>query len=124
MLHLYDTATGQVRELAMRDPGTVSVYVCGPTVYGPPHIGHGRMAITFDVLRRYLEWSGLTVRFVSNITDIDDKIIDRANTEGRPWEDIAREVRGHLVEGHGRHRRPARPPTSRTPPPTSTRWWR
>jgi len=62
--------------------------LCGPTVYGPPHLGHGRATLVYDILRRYLEWSGLEVRLVSNITDIDDKIIDRANKEGRPWEEI------------------------------------
>ncbi|MEI6497958.1 MAG: cysteine--tRNA ligase [Actinomycetota bacterium] len=88
MLHLYDTATREVRELALREPGTVSIYLCGPTVYGPPHLGHGRATLVYDVLRRYLEWNGLTVRLASNITDIDDKIIDRANRENRPWQDI------------------------------------
>ena len=88
MLHLYDSATQEVRELALRQPGQVSIYLCGPTVYGPPHLGHGRATIVYDVLRRYLEWTGLSVRLVSNITDIDDKIIDRAAREGRPWEDI------------------------------------
>ena len=65
------------------------MYVCGPTVYDLPHIGHGRMALVWDVLRRYLEWSGLDVRFVSNITDIDDKIIRRAAEEGRSSTDVA-----------------------------------
>ena len=88
MLHLYDTATREVRELAMREPGSVSIYLCGPTVYGPPHLGHGRATLMYDVLRRYLEWSGLRVRLVSNITDIDDSIINRANSEGRPWQEI------------------------------------
>jgi cysteinyl-tRNA synthetase len=88
MLHLYDSATREVRELALREPGTVSIYLCGPTVYGPPHLGHGRATLVYDVLRRYLEWSGLRVRLASNITDIDDKIIERANKEGRPWQDI------------------------------------
>ena len=88
MLHLYDTATREVRELALREPGTVSIYLCGPTVYGPPHLGHGRATLVYDVLRRYLEWSGLHVRLVSNVTDIDDKIIDRANREARPWQEI------------------------------------
>ena len=88
MLHLYDTATREVRELALREPGTVSIYLCGPTVYGPPHLGHGRATLEYDILRRYLEWSGLEVRLVSNITDIEDKIIDRAQREGRPWQDI------------------------------------
>ncbi|MEY3455899.1 MAG: cysteinyl-tRNA synthetase [Actinomycetota bacterium] len=88
MLHLYDTATREVREIQLREPGKIGIYLCGPTVYGPPHLGHGRATLVYDILRRYLEWSGLTVRLVSNITDIDDKIIDRANREGRPWEDI------------------------------------
>jgi cysteinyl-tRNA synthetase len=88
VLHLFDTAQGKVVPLETREPGKVSMYVCGPTVYGPPHLGHGRFSLVFDVLRRYLEWSGLEVRYVSNITDIDDKIIDRAQREGRPWQDI------------------------------------
>ncbi len=88
MLHLYDTATRSVRELALREPGKVSIYLCGPTVYGPPHLGHGRATLVYDILRRYLEWTGLEVRLVSNITDIEDKIIERAMREGRPWQDI------------------------------------
>jgi cysteinyl-tRNA synthetase len=88
MLRLYDTATRQVRELALREPGTVSIYLCGPTVYGPPHLGHGRATLVYDVLRRYLESTGLKVRLVSNVTDIDDRIIERANRENRPWEQI------------------------------------
>ena len=88
MLHLYDTATREVRELATRTPGEVSIYLCGPTVYGPPHLGHGRATLVYDILRRYLEWCGLRVRLVSNITDIDDKIIDRAEREGRDWTEI------------------------------------
>jgi len=88
MLRLFDTATGAVRPFESRTPGQVSMYVCGPTVYGPPHLGHGRFSLVFDVLRRYLEWSGLEVTYVSNITDIDDKIIERANTEERDWRDI------------------------------------
>ncbi len=89
MIRLHDSATGAVRELALREPGKVGMYVCGPTVYGPPHIGHGRFSLVFDVLRRYLEWSGFEVNYVSNITDIDDKIINRAASENRPWTDIA-----------------------------------
>ena len=88
MLNLYDTATREVRELALREPGQVSIYLCGPTVYGPPHLGHGRATLVYDILRRYLEWTGLDVRLVSNITDIEDKIIERAERENRPWQDI------------------------------------
>jgi len=88
VLHLYDTATREVRELAMREPGKVSIYLCGPTVYGPAHLGHGRATLSYDILARYLEWTGLEVQLVSNVTDIEDKIIDRALREGRPWSDI------------------------------------
>jgi len=63
-------------------PGRVSMYVCGPTVDGVPHLGHGRFSLVFDVLRRYLLFIGLDVTYVSNITDIEDKIIDRANALG------------------------------------------
>ncbi len=89
MLRLYDTASGEVRELAQREPGTVGIYLCGPTVYGPPHLGHGRATLVYDILRRYLEWGGTHVRLVSNVTDIDDKIIKRADDEQRDWHEIA-----------------------------------
>ncbi len=88
VLHLYDTARGTVVPFQPREPGKVSVYACGPTVYGPPHLGHGRNQISYDLLRRYLAWAGNEVTFVSNITDIDDKIIERANREQRPWQEI------------------------------------
>src|SRR5205814_1702979 len=73
VLRLFDTANGRVRELALREPGKVSMYVCGPTVYDVPHIGHGRFTLVWDVIRRYLDWSGYDVHYVSNITDIEDK---------------------------------------------------
>ncbi len=94
MLELYDAVSGSVRPLELRTPGHVSVYVCGPTVYGPPHLGHGRAVLTWDVLRRYLLWRGLAVNFVSNVTDIDDKIIQRAVDEDRDWADIATKCEG------------------------------
>ena len=90
MLRLHDTATGAVRLLAQRTPGEVSLYVCGPTVYDLPHVGHGRSVLTYDILRRFLEWSGLRVRHVSNITDIDDKIIERARGVGEDPVALAR----------------------------------
>ncbi len=102
MLHLYDTATRGVRELQLREPGTVSVYLCGPTVYGPPHLGHGRATLVYDVLRRYLEWTGLKVRLVSNVTDIDDSIINRANREERPWQEITQRCESVWFEAMGK----------------------
>ena len=102
MLRLFDTATREVRELALREPGTVSIYLCGPTVYGPPHLGHGRATLVYDVLRRYLEWSGLTVRLASNITDIDDSIINRANRENRPWQEITHKCEAVWFEAMGK----------------------
>jgi cysteinyl-tRNA synthetase len=91
VLRLFDTARGAVHPLELREPGKVSMYVCGPTVYGPPHLGHGRFSLVFDVLRRYLTWSGYEVRYVSNITDVDDKIINRANAEGKDWTEVVAE---------------------------------
>jgi cysteinyl-tRNA synthetase len=89
VLHLYDTALGEVAPLELRRPGELSLYVCGPTVSGEYHAGHGRFTLVWDVLRRYLTWTGLSVRFVSNVTDIEDKIITRAHAEGRPAEEVA-----------------------------------
>ena len=91
MLRLHDTALGAARELELRDPGKVSMYVCGPTVYDLPHIGHGRQLLVYDVLRRYLEWCGFEVHHVSNITDIDDNIIARAARDGLTEPEVAAE---------------------------------
>ena len=74
-----------------RTEGEVAMYVCGPTVYDVPHLGHGRTALTYDVIRRYLEWTGWTVTVASNVTDIDDKIINRAENEGRTEPEVAAE---------------------------------
>lgn len=102
MLNLYDTATRTVKPLALREPGKVSIYLCGPTVYGPPHLGHGRATLVYDILRRYLTFRELEVRLVSNITDIDDKIIDRANNEARPWQDITTKCETVWFEAMGK----------------------
>ena len=98
MLRLFDTARGGVYPVEPRDPGKVSMYVCGPTVYGPPHVGHGRFSLVFDVLRRYLEWSGFEVTYVSNITDVDDNIINRAAREHVDWTDVATHWEGVWYE--------------------------
>ena len=90
-LQIFDTMTRRKTAFVARTPGEVSMYVCGPTVYDVPHLGHGRTALTFDTMRRYLEWCGLTVTLASNITDIDDKIVARAQSEGRAEADVAAE---------------------------------
>ena len=74
-----------------RAEGEFAMYVCGPTVYDLPHLGHGRTALTYDMIRRYLTWTGLRVLVASNVTDIDDKIIVRAEQEGRTEPDVAAE---------------------------------
>ncbi|WP_019814719.1 cysteine--tRNA ligase [Saccharomonospora saliphila] len=84
-LRLFDTATRQVREFRPARSGTASLYVCGATVQGIPHIGHVRGALNYDVLRRWLVHKGLDVLLVRNVTDIDDKIITKAADAGRPW---------------------------------------
>ncbi|MCL2339491.1 MAG: cysteine--tRNA ligase [Actinomycetia bacterium] len=82
-MKLYNTLSRSKQEFEPLVAGQVSFYVCGPTVYNDIHIGNARTFISFDVIRRYLEYRGYTVRFVQNITDVDDKIIQRASEEGR-----------------------------------------
>ncbi|MCX6469313.1 MAG: cysteine--tRNA ligase [Corynebacteriales bacterium] len=84
-LRLYDTAARDVRDFAPLHAGQASVYLCGATVQGVPHIGHVRSGIAFDILRRWLLHSGLDVLFVRNVTDIDDKILTKAADADRPW---------------------------------------
>ena len=98
VIALYDTLTGEVRPLATREPGKVALYACGPTVYDHPHLGHARSALTYDVLRRYLEWRGLAVRHVANVTDIDDNIINRAREEGSTESEVAVEWEAVYVD--------------------------
>ena len=102
VLHLFDTARGTVVPFEPAVPGKVSIYACGPTVYGPPHLGHGRNQVSYDLLRRYLAWSGYEVTFVSNVTDIDDKIIERAIREERPWQEITDRCESVWFEGMDR----------------------
>ncbi|MPM21487.1 Cysteine--tRNA ligase [bioreactor metagenome] len=81
-MQIYNTMTRKKEELVPLVPGQISMYACGPTVYNYFHIGNARPFIVFDTLRRYLEYRGYTVKFVQNFTDIDDKMIRRANEEG------------------------------------------
>lgn len=82
MLRIYNTLTGKKDSFEPLAPKIVRMYVCGVTVYDYCHIGHARSALVFDVIRRYLEYSGYRVEFVKNFTDVDDKIIKRANEQG------------------------------------------
>ena len=88
-LHLYDTATRSVREFVPLVPGRASMYLCGATVQSPPHVGHIRSGVNFDVLSRWLAASGYDVVFCRNVTDIDDKILAKAEAEQRPWWAVA-----------------------------------
>lgn len=90
MLTLFNTLSGKQEEFKSITPMQVRMYVCGVTVYDYCHIGHARSALVFDVLRRYLEYSGYEVAFVKNFTDVDDKIIKRANEQGVSYDVITR----------------------------------
>jgi len=84
-LNLYDTTTREVNEFKPLIAGQVSMYVCGATVQAAPHIGHVRSGVNFDILRRWLTKSGYNVTFIRNVTDIDDKILQKAGIEKMPW---------------------------------------
>lgn len=88
-LRLYDTAARQVREFVPLQPGRASIYLCGATVQAPPHVGHIRSGLAFDILRRWLIASGYDVTFVRNVTDIDDKILARGAEEDVPFWQVA-----------------------------------
>src|SRR5690348_16312937 len=84
-LHLYDTASRSLREFVPLEPGKVSIYLCGATVQAPPHIGHVRSGVNFDILRRWLQHNRYEVTFVRNVTDIDDKILTKSAENDQPW---------------------------------------
>jgi len=85
-IHVYNTLTRQKEPLVTREAGKVSMYACGPTPYDYPHLGNARSAVAFDIVHRYLEYSGYQVVYVNNITDIEDKIIKRSGEQGIPWD--------------------------------------
>ncbi len=95
-LRLYDTAARAVRDFVPLEEGKVGIYVCGLTVQSEPHVGHVRSAVNFDVLRRWLLVSGYDVTFIRNITDIDDKILAKAAEQGRPWYNLAYDMKREL----------------------------
>ncbi len=89
MLRIFNTLKGKIEEFKPLKEGEVSMYVCGPTVYNYIHIGNARPAIFFDTVRRYLEYRGYNVKYVQNFTDVDDKMIKRANEEGTTLKEVA-----------------------------------
>jgi len=97
MIKLYDTKERRKVEFVPLREGKVGMYVCGPTVYNRIHIGNARTFISFDTIRRYLMWRGYDVTFVQNVTDVDDKIIKRANEEGRTAAEVAAEYTERFI---------------------------
>lgn len=91
-MRLFDTKTQSLQEVEPIHPGRLGVYVCGPTVQSAPHIGHLRSALIYDILRRWMTYSGLQVTLVRNVTDIDDKILANAQATGEPWWALAYRV--------------------------------
>ncbi|OOV35413.1 class I tRNA ligase family protein, partial [Candidatus Synechococcus spongiarum] len=99
VLRLHNTLTGRPEIFIPRHPPAVSIYCCGVTVYDACHLGHARSYIVWDLLRRYLRWQGFAVRFIQNFTDIDDKIIQRAQAEGSSVEAVTeRNITGFFAE--------------------------
>ena len=111
MIRLYDTKQHKKVDFVPLREGEVSMYVCGPTVYNRIHIGNARTFISFDTIRRYLEWRGFDVKFVQNVTDVDDKIIARANEEGRTAAEVATEYTEAFIDDM--HRAGVQDPTIR-----------
>jgi cysteinyl-tRNA synthetase len=99
-LNLYDTATREISEFKPLVAGQVSIYVCGATVQAAPHIGHVRSGVNFDILRRWLIKSGYSVTFIRNVTDIDDKILQKALVEKMPWWALAMKYERIFTEAY------------------------
>ena len=102
MIKLYNTLTGLKEVFEPLTPHLVRMYVCGVTVYDYCHIGHARSALVFDVIRRYFEYSGYRVEFAKNFTDVDDKIIKRANEQGVSCDEVTTKFIQAYYEDMGR----------------------
>ena len=101
-MQIYNTLTRKKEELVPMTAGHMGIYACGPTVYNYIHIGNARPICAFDVLRRYLKYRGYTVTYVQNFTDVDDKIIKKANEEGTTAAEIAkRYIAEYKTDAHG-----------------------
>ena len=101
MIHLYDSLRAEKSAFDKKPGESVSMYVCGPTVYDHAHLGHGRSAVAFDLIRRFFEFSGYEVEFAFNTTDIDDKMINRANEEGITVPELAERIIPEYVKDYG-----------------------
>ncbi len=97
-LRIYNTLSGKEEDFTPLTPGKVNMYVCGVTVYDRSHVGHARAQVTFDVIYRYLRFLGYEVRFVRNFTDVDDRIISRANELGISAQELAERYIGEFTE--------------------------
>src|SRR5688572_32439553 len=97
-IQVYNTLGRRLETFRPIHPGTVGMYVCGPTVQSEPHLGHGRFAVAFDVIRRYLRWRGFDVTYVRNITDVEDKIIAAAAETGETTDELAARVAARFSE--------------------------
>ncbi len=107
-MKIFNTLTREKQEFVPIEPGKVKIYACGPTVYNYIHIGNARPLCVFDVLRRYFEYKGYDVTFVQNFTDIDDKIIKRANEEGKTYEEISEKyIKEFWTDAEGLNFKPA-----------------
>ena len=107
-MKIFNSMSRQKEEFVPIQPGKVSIYACGPTVYNFIHVGNARPIILFDVLRRYFEYRGYDVTFVQNFTDVDDKIIKRANEEGITSQEVAEKyIQEYFTDAHGLGVRPA-----------------
>jgi cysteinyl-tRNA synthetase len=97
-IQVYNTLGRRLEPLRPLQPGKIGMYVCGATVQSEPHLGHGRFAVAFDVIHRYLEWRGFDVTYVRNVTDVDDKIIAAAAETGESTEELASRVARQFAE--------------------------
>lgn len=97
-MQIFNTMTRKKEDFIPQEPGVYRIYVCGPTVYNYIHIGNARPMIVFDTLRRYLEYLGNKVLYVSNITDIDDKLIKKGQENGTTMQEVARKFEAEYIK--------------------------
>ena len=97
-IRIQDTLSGEIRQLEPREPGSVGIYACGPTVYGRIHIGNARPYVIFKLLKRFLEHQGLEATLVINVTDVNDKIYDAAMKAGKPSDEYAAEMTAAYID--------------------------